>query len=532
MNDKPTKEVKTLPVITKFIMTIGELPTSYLMSMTYLEQVTWLCNYLEKTVIPALNQNAQAVKELQELYELLRTYVNEYFDNLDIQTEVNNKLDEMAESGELAEIIAQYLEVSSVLGFDTKATLKSADNLVNGSITRTLGESTYNDGKGSYYKIRTVTTGDTIDDNNILALANFPTLIAEKIIDYRMNQAESSINNIINNIIPNLNSRKILFIGDSYLSLGNGTDGIIDKFKNISGETNVIYSVYGGTGFDYTVDSKNFVTLLNAVPNDDDITDIIVIGGYNDQYSDQSNVLTAINTFCTNAKVKFPNAQVYIGMVGFTLETNKRYPIYQVYQTYSKCNQYGAIYLNGVECIMHDTSLFVGDNDLTHPNTNGRYALAVGIYQAWKQGDYSYNYPFHSVPFTYSGDVTSGNLTLHGFISNNITWIGSQNNCTLEFANRPSYPDVYTNRIELGTFTLNTAGSIISPWPYNMYSIPVSCAVRDNAGYRNMHGKIIFLNNKFYLQIMAVESGNWTDINSLIEITINFFQATFPTQII
>lgn len=208
MNDKPTKEVKTLPVITKFIMTIGELPTSYLMSMTYLEQVTWLCNYLEKTVIPALNQNAQAVKELQELYELLRTYVNEYFDNLDIQTEVNNKLDEMAESGELAEIIAQYLEVASVLGFDTKASLKSADNLVNGSITRTLGETTYNDGKGSYYKIRTLTSGDVIDDNNILALANFPTLIAEKInnkyLTFETIENTTEINSKFKNINVNI----------------------------------------------------------------------------------------------------------------------------------------------------------------------------------------------------------------------------------------------------------------------------------------------------------------------------------------
>lgn len=108
MNDKPEKETKTLP-ITKFCMTIGQLPTSYLMSMSYLEQVTWLCNFLEKQVIPALNQNGEAVKELQNLYELLRKYVNEYFDNLDVQEEINNKLEEMAESGELERIIDEYL---------------------------------------------------------------------------------------------------------------------------------------------------------------------------------------------------------------------------------------------------------------------------------------------------------------------------------------------------------------------------------------------------------------------------------------
>ena len=182
MNEKPTKEVKTLPVITKFIMTIGELPTSYLISMTYLEQVTWLCNYLEKTIIPALNQNGEAVKELQELYELLRTYVNEYFDNLDIQEEINNKLEDMAESGQLTDIIAQYLGLAGVIGFDTVADMKNATNLINGSKCATLGFHNINDGGNAFYKIRTITNEDNVNEMNIIAL-NDNTLIAELIIE-------------------------------------------------------------------------------------------------------------------------------------------------------------------------------------------------------------------------------------------------------------------------------------------------------------------------------------------------------------
>ena len=111
MNDKPTeKTISDLPVITKFIYSIGVLPTSYKMSMTYEEQVVWLCNYLETTVIPAVNQNGEAVEELQNLYELLRTYVNDYFDNLDVQEEINNKLEQMAEDGSLYNIIRQYTD--------------------------------------------------------------------------------------------------------------------------------------------------------------------------------------------------------------------------------------------------------------------------------------------------------------------------------------------------------------------------------------------------------------------------------------
>jgi lysophospholipase L1-like esterase len=103
-------DVQTLTPFKKFIMTIGALPTSYLESMTYAELVMWFCNYLQETVIPTVNNNAEAVEELQGLYEELRTYVNGYFDNLDVQEEINNKLDKMAEDGTLADLIGAYVQ--------------------------------------------------------------------------------------------------------------------------------------------------------------------------------------------------------------------------------------------------------------------------------------------------------------------------------------------------------------------------------------------------------------------------------------
>lgn len=110
MNEKPTVEVNKLQPITKFIYTLGVLPTSYLMSMTYQEQLTWLCNYLSQTVIPAINDDVEAVQELQQLYIDLENYVNNYFDNLDVQEEINNKLSQMASDGSLYDIIRQYTD--------------------------------------------------------------------------------------------------------------------------------------------------------------------------------------------------------------------------------------------------------------------------------------------------------------------------------------------------------------------------------------------------------------------------------------
>lgn len=101
----PQIDINSLKPFTRFCCSIGAIPTSYLISMSYEEQLLWLCDYLQNTVIPTVNNNGQAVAELQGLYVQLKNYVDNYFTNLDVQEEINNKLDEMAENGELNDIL-------------------------------------------------------------------------------------------------------------------------------------------------------------------------------------------------------------------------------------------------------------------------------------------------------------------------------------------------------------------------------------------------------------------------------------------
>ena len=108
MNEEINEKTQTLKPFTKLCMTIGQLPSSYVESMSYYEQLIWFTKYLQDQVIPAVNQNAAAVTELQGYYIELQDYVNNYFDNLDVQQEINNKLDKMAEDGSLLDIINQY----------------------------------------------------------------------------------------------------------------------------------------------------------------------------------------------------------------------------------------------------------------------------------------------------------------------------------------------------------------------------------------------------------------------------------------
>ena len=96
-------KIEKLNPFGRMCISLGMLPSSYKESLTYEEQLLWFMNYLQENVIPAVNNNADALEELQN-------YVSHYFDNLDVQEEINNKLDEMAEDGSLTALIKSYVD--------------------------------------------------------------------------------------------------------------------------------------------------------------------------------------------------------------------------------------------------------------------------------------------------------------------------------------------------------------------------------------------------------------------------------------
>ena len=138
--------------------------------------------YLNK-VIDSQNGLVSEVELLEGLFNELKNYVDTYFDNLDVQEEINNKLDEMADDGTLQEIVADYLNSKAVFGFDNVASMKTASNLIDGSYAHTLGYHTKNDGGASLYKIRKITNDDTIDEKFIIEMNDgADDLVAELIV--------------------------------------------------------------------------------------------------------------------------------------------------------------------------------------------------------------------------------------------------------------------------------------------------------------------------------------------------------------
>lgn len=226
----PSMKVQPLK---KICMTIGQLPTAYIETMSYYEMLIWFIEFLRNTVIPTVNNNGEALQEVQNIVMELQNYINDYkdtideeiknfenhtdetiqnfeteinntisqfettvnstvqgledymnnyFNKLDVQEEINNKLDQMLEDGVLEQIIEQYIQSSALWCFDNVADMKLATNFVDGSYAKTLGFHELNDGGGSTYKIRTLTNNDDVDEMTIISLNN-ETLIAELIIN-------------------------------------------------------------------------------------------------------------------------------------------------------------------------------------------------------------------------------------------------------------------------------------------------------------------------------------------------------------
>lgn len=158
-------------MISPFIMYCkATLPTAFGDELSYYETLTALTNFLNNQVLPVVNKNDEKVAELTTLVNNLENYIENYFDNLDVQEEINHKLDEMVSSGQLEDLLFNFFKINVV--FNTVAEMKKDVNLQVGQKVSTLGYYTVNDGGGAQYIIKNSTTSNKYFEelnNNLFA---------------------------------------------------------------------------------------------------------------------------------------------------------------------------------------------------------------------------------------------------------------------------------------------------------------------------------------------------------------------------
>lgn len=306
--DKNIQKIKPSGIFTNYIY--KAIPLAFDESMSYYETLCGILSLL-KTQEEVVNNNADLLAELE-------TYVQNYFKNLDVQTEINNKLDQMAESGQLADIIAQYLQVSSILAYNSVEDMKNANNLVENSFVETYGFYNYGDGGSAKYKIRKITNVDVIDNIFLFSLTNYSDLVAELIKDTTIylkkcglstNKSAEENTEILNKIITfcNENDKYKIVFDDNYTIKGfTLTNNNID----ISGSSDKIEII---TTDEIKINSNfNFIHDIKFMIN----TDIILLnvsGKYNNfdnLYLYGNNDNTGIGINVTNFCNEFTNCSI------------------------------------------------------------------------------------------------------------------------------------------------------------------------------------------------------------------------------
>lgn len=117
------------------------LPLVYDDSLSYYEVLCKVVDYLNKTMedVGVLHEDVDA---LHTAYQQLQSYVNDYFSTLDVQQEINNKLDVMASDGTLDALLLPYFnayktEINGIVSqfeTDVNSTITAFENTVNGSV--------------------------------------------------------------------------------------------------------------------------------------------------------------------------------------------------------------------------------------------------------------------------------------------------------------------------------------------------------------------------------------------------------------
>lgn len=215
--------------------------------------------------------------------------------------------------------------------------------------------------------------------------------------------------------VKNSNTKNIVLIGDSY-GTNNGGGVIIEQplpivIKSYLGiaDEKFKYKYQNGAGFA----NNGFINQLNTLNNDNNVTDVYVMGGWNDEIGRNGitadDIKTAMTVFYSTALEKFPNCKVHLMFISWGgYHTHTWYSgLYAAMLVYRDSPALGFVYHKDAENVMHNKALMIEAD--SHPNQNGVDKLAQVISCIINGGS-----PRYSYYFIYTGnDISSEDFTNH-----------------------------------------------------------------------------------------------------------------------
>ena len=359
--------VQPLPPFMGFVN--KTIPTAFENSMSYYETLCILYNYLNDTILPQINEDVENIEELTTFCNELKDYVDNYFDNLDVQTEINNKLDAMAQDGTLADIIENHTSLpqleTDVASLQTDMTAVKSANCIK--------------------QTEMVVIGDSYSSRTYLATPHklWCEIVAEREGLTLHNYADS---------------------GSGFTTTGSD------------------HSTTFSTAIDAAYADETF--------DNDKVKYVFFYGGTNDvrtgTFTTTSALNTAIDNTFSNLKTKFPNAKlVYLGcdtgkqLVQKGVDSNQQYITETYIDFYIKNNNtikgYGIIFADMTFFYTGMEEYFV-DGINYHPNYIGHIQFAEAVNNALHGSGNAFMHMIKATPTLTSGSASNWSLgtTING----------------------------------------------------------------------------------------------------------------------
>ena len=185
--------------------------------------------------------------------------------------------------------------------------------------------------------------------------------------------------------------KRIILQGDSYAVENADGSWAADVYTMFNPAPNQIYKLAtGGAGFIGATGGKNFLEALqDFTPNVYDpnsITDIYILGGYNDIAWTQAEIAAAVTAYLDYCAATFPTAIVHIGCVGWGTRGDNGTIATVVLPGYmdGAYSRRNGAYITNIEYTNHDLEHINPSPDFIHPDPIANAFIAAQLFNFMK----------------------------------------------------------------------------------------------------------------------------------------------------
>lgn len=220
------------------------------------------------------------------------------------------------------------------------------------------------------------------------------TVKAEVEKEYSESGVDEYAKNAVNAYLSTFTADEWVIFGDSYaigVNAGGEPNGWAYKAQNMLGLATEKWHTdfcQGGAGFTRAgEDGYTWVEnaqRIGALFNPERVKGIIVCGGANDTYVNQSEVNLAMQRFITAIRIFNPHIPVYLFCVGCWYGTHPEYNK-NIVPAYRGASKYGFTYAVGSEYLIRLSMYNSGDG--LHPNASGNELIAQNVVNVINGGE-------------------------------------------------------------------------------------------------------------------------------------------------